>query len=244
MKMKRKSVSVAMAAYNGQQYIQEQVLSILEQLHMEDELLISLDFSTDQTEYILNQLAKRDDRIQLVHGPSQGVLKNFENAINLSKNEIIFLADQDDFWLPGKVDRVLQEFEDPAVQVVMHDASIVDEKLQVQIPSFFAHRKVRTGIRENILKNSYMGCCMAFRQSLKDDILPFPRKIPMHDQWIGLVGELTGKNVLVPDIFLLYRRHSENETQLQHAGILQMVRWRKDIWQEVEKFKKRKGIDN
>ena len=177
-KMKRKSVSVAMAAYNGQEYIQQQMESILKQLHMDDELLISLDFSTDNTEYIVQKMAQKDDRIQVVYGPSSGVLKNFENAINLAKNEIIFLSDQDDVWLDGKVDRILKEFDDQEVQVVMHDAAITDEKLHIQVPSVFKERNVKLGIKENILKNGYRGCCMAFRQQLKDDILPFPKKIP------------------------------------------------------------------
>lgn len=241
-KMKRKSVSVAMAAYNGQEYIQQQMESILKQLHMDDELLISLDFSTDNTEYIVQKMAQKDDRIQVVHGPSSGVLKNFENAINLAKNEIIFLSDQDDVWLDGKVDRILKEFDDQEVQVVMHDAAITDEKLHIQVPSVFKERNVKLGIKENILKNVYRGCCMAFRQQLKYDILPFPKKIPMHDQWIGLVGELVGKNVLVSEVYLLYRRHGKNETDMKHAGIMQMLRWRKDIYTEIEKFKKKKGL--
>lgn len=241
-KMKRKSVSVALAAYNGQEYIQQQMESILKQLHMDDELLISLDFATDNTEYIVQKMAQKDDRIQVVHGPSSGVLKNFENAINLAKNEIIFLSDQDDVWLDGKVDRILKEFDDQEVQVVMHDAAITDEKLHIQVPSVFKERNVKLGIKENILKNGYRGCCMAFRQQLKDDILPFPKKIPMHDQWIGLVGELVGKNVLVSEVYLLYRRHGKNETDMKHAGIMQMLRWRKDIYTEIEKFKKKKGL--
>lgn len=240
--MGRKTVSVAMAAYNGEEYIEEQIQSILAQLKINDELVISLDFSTDHTEEIVRRLAKQDDRIVFVHGPSQGVLKNFENAINLANKEIIFLADQDDYWLPGKVDRVLQEFEDLKVQVVMHDASIVNEVLEVEIPSFFEHRGVKTGVKENIIKNSYMGCCMAFRQKLKDDILPFPKKIPMHDQWIGLVGELMGKSVLISEVYLLYRRHENNRTELNHSGILQMIKWRKDLLEEINKLKKRKGI--
>ena len=56
-------------------------------------------------------------------------------------------------------------------------------------------RGCRTGILKNILKNSYIGCCMAFRKELRKYILPFPENIPMHDQWIGLIGEITGKNV-------------------------------------------------
>ena len=109
--MKRKSISVAMAAYNGQKYIADQIESILNQLYPTDELVVSMDFSTDQTEEIVLEYAKKDSRIHLITGPSKGVIKNFENAIAYTQNEIIFLADQDDFWLPGKVERVLKEFE-------------------------------------------------------------------------------------------------------------------------------------
>lgn len=240
--MKRKSISVAMAAYNGQKYIADQIESILNQLYPTDELVVSMDFSTDQTEEIVLEYAKKDSRIHLITGPSKGVIKNFENAIAYTQNEIIFLADQDDFWLPGKVERVLKEFEDPDVQVVMHDASIVDENMEVKESSYFAYRHVRLGIKENILKNSYIGCCMAFKSSLKDCVIPFPKKIPMHDQWIGLIGELEGKNVLIPEVYLLYRRHEENKTDMKHSGIRQMIKWRKDLFQEIEKYKQYKLI--
>lgn len=238
--MRKNSISVAMAAYNGEKYIEEQVLSILPQLAKNDELLISIDFSTDHSEEIVQSIAKKDKRVRVFQGPGKGVLKNFEQSINLANNEIIFLADQDDYWLPGKVDRVLKEFDDPVVQVVMHDAAIVDEKLIIQQPSYFSYRKVRMGIKENILKNSYIGCCMAFRKTLKDDILPFPKSIPMHDQWIGLIGELKGKNVFIPEVYLLYRRHFNNKTSFQHSSLKQMIQWRINIFKEINKYQRNK----
>lgn len=236
--MNYKSVSVAMAAYNGEQYIGNQIDSILYQLKRDDELVISLDPSLDCTDQIVREKCKKDKRIILIDGPNQGAISNFENAINIANKEIIFLADQDDYWLPGKVENVLKEFDDPDVKVVLHDASIVDKNLNVIIPSYFQHRKVKKGIKENILKNSYMGCCMAFRQDLKDLILPFPKDIPMHDQWIGLVGELTGKTIFLPQQYLLYRRHEANETNLTHSNILQMIKWRKNIYFEIERIRK------
>lgn len=236
--MNTKSVSVAMAAYNGEQYIGDQIDSILYQLKRDDELVISLDASLDRTDQIVREKCKKDKRIILIDGPNQGAISNFENAINIANKDIIFLADQDDYWLPGKVENVLKAFDDTDVKVVLHDASIVDKNLNVIIPSYFQHRKVRKGIKENILKNSYMGCCMAFRQELKEVILPFPKDIPMHDQWIGLVGELTGKTIFLPQQYLLYRRHEANETDLKHSNILQMIKWRKNIYTEIEKIKK------
>ena len=94
------SVSVAMASYNGEKYIKEQLESILKQLKDTDEVIISLDPSTDATEQVIASL--KDKRIQVISGPGKGVKKNFENAIIHCKNDIIFLSDQDDIWLDGK----------------------------------------------------------------------------------------------------------------------------------------------
>ena len=217
------SVSVAMAAYNGQAYIKEQIESILKQLKENDELIISLDKSSDQSEKIIRSF--NDARIQLIPGPNQGVVSNFENAIKHTSNDIIFLSDQDDIWLDNKVERVLSSF-DEHTQVVLHDCKVVDQDLNEIESSFFQLRNSQLGIRKNLIKNSYMGACMAFRKELKEYILPFPKDIPMHDQWIGLMGETIGNNKLLNEVLLLYRRHGNNETQLNHSSVVNMVRWR------------------
>ena len=223
--MKRKSISVAMAAYNGEKYIRQQLESIVSQLSQDDEIVISLDPSQDNTQAIIESF--QDSRIHLIQGPGKGLISNFENAILHTTKDIIFLCDQDDIWLDGKVN--ITSYFEQDVQVVLHDAKIVDSSLNVLEPSFFQSRKVSLGIQKNIIKNSYMGCCMAFRKELKEHILPFPKSLPMHDQWIGLVGEKVGKNVFVDTPYVLYRRHGENESSLSHASISQMIKWRVQI---------------
>ena len=93
-----------------------------------DELIISLDPSSDNTEEIIRAFAKRDRRIKWLRGEGKGLVNNFGNAIRHCSNDIIFLSDQDDLWKKGKVDIVLSYFEDPKINVVMHDAEIVNEK--------------------------------------------------------------------------------------------------------------------
>ena len=102
------TVSVALAAYNGEKYIKEQLSSILEQLSEDDEIVVSLDPSTDGTKEAI--LSLNDSRIKIVDGEGKGLIKNFENAIKNCKNDLIFLCDQDDIWLPDKVERVKREF--------------------------------------------------------------------------------------------------------------------------------------
>lgn len=84
------SVSVAMAAYNGSNYIGEQIKTILPQLKEEDELIISLDPSSDDTERIIQEISKTDRRIKLIHGKGQGLVRNFDNAIKHCKMILYF----------------------------------------------------------------------------------------------------------------------------------------------------------
>ncbi len=230
----RKSVSVAMAVYNGEKYLKQQLDSILPQLTDYDEIVVSLDPSKDNSKCILDSY--QDKRIQVFDGPGKGVIANFENAIQRTKNDIIFLCDQDDVWNSKKVNKVLSVF-NQNVNVVMHDAKIVDENLEVIEDSYFTFRKSKLGILHNILKNSYIGCCMAFRKELKPFILPFPNNLPMHDQWIGLVGEIKGKNVLLKDKLMLYRRHQDNVSNIEHSNLSQMIKWRISILKAIKKVK-------
>ncbi len=222
------TVSVALAAYNGEKYIGEQLSSILPQLSEDDEIVVSLDPSTDSTQEIINSLA--DSRIRLIDGEGRGLIKNFENAIKNCRNDIIFLCDHDDVWLPDKVVRVKEEFQkDSDLLLVMHDARIVDGNLNETAASMFEIRDSKTGILKNIIKNSYMGCSMAIRKEALNFILPFPEKLPMHDQWIGLMCEKKGKVKLINEPLMLYRRHGDNASKMSHASFLQMLKWRLNI---------------
>ncbi|MDD7280535.1 glycosyltransferase [Floccifex sp.] len=226
----RKSISVAMACYNGEKYIEQQLCSILKQLSEKDEIIISLDPSNDATKEIIESF--NDARIHIISGPGKGVIKNFENAIAHTSNEVIFLSDQDDVWLDGKVDLANLICDD--CSLVLHDAIIVDENLKEIEPSFFEYRKVKKGILNNIVRNSYIGCCMIFDSKLKQDILPFP-VIPMHDQYIGLIAEKQKKVKWISKPYLLYRRHDSNVSQMHSSSISQQLKWRFQICKAIYK---------
>lgn len=228
--------SVVMATYNGQNYIKEQIETILENLSENDELIISDDNSSDNTRKIIYDFVKKDNRIKLIDGPQKGVKQNFANAIEKSRGKYIFLADQDDIWMYDKVKRVLEVFEKEKCSVVIHDASIVDEKLKEVMPSFFEFRNSGKGIIKNIWKNTYIGCCMAFKSDLKDKILPIPNNIEMHDQWIGLLGEKYGECFFLEKCLIKYRRHNNNVSQLQHYGFIKMI---KNRYRLVKEYKER-----
>lgn len=217
------TLSVAMATYNGIAYLEEQVDSVLSQLEDGDELVVSDDGSTDGTRERLEAYAEADKRVRVLDGPQAGVIKNFEHAIAACRGDVIALCDQDDAWMPQKRKVIEEAFSDPKTVLMMHNALVVDADNAVVAPSFFALRNTRTGFWKNLWKNSYIGCCMAFSSRLKDVILPFPRSIPMHDQWIGMQAERHGKVVLTERPLLWYRRHGGNATGDTHGSLGTML---------------------
>lgn len=222
--------SVCIATYNGEEYIVEQLQSILEQLKEDDEVIVSDDGSTDHTLNVVTSIG--DKRIKIIHNHCHGVQGNFENALRHSIGDIIFLSDQDDVWLPGKYERCIEELK--RVDLVCTNSMITDEKLNIVNIDFFSLYHSGVGVLKNVLTNTYYGSCMAFRHSLLDYALPFPATKEIgHDIWLGLVAEMTGKVRFIGTPYLLYRRHigtSTNTTGLWKRSNRPL--WKK-IWSRV-----------
>lgn len=198
-------ISVCIATYNGARYIGEQLASILKQLSAEDEVVVSDDGSTDDTLDIVRSL--NDRRIRIVDGPRRhSPTLNFERALRNAKGDYVFLADQDDVWLEGKVRRCMDELQE--CDCVVSDARVTDSLLNTTSESLFKLMHVRRGRLSNLLwRNGYTGCCMAFRREVLSKALPFPTDIPMHDIWIGNVAAFCGRLRFIDDRLLLFRRH-------------------------------------
>lgn len=198
-------ISICIATYNGARYIAEQLASILKQLSAEDEVVVSDDGSTDGTLDIVRSF--NDHRIRIVDGPQRhSPTLNFEWALRNAKGEYIFLADQDDVWLEGKVRRCVEELQ--MCDCVVSDARVTDSLLNTTSESLFLLMHVRRGRLSNLLwRNGYTGCCMAFKREVLSKALPFPTDIPMHDIWIGNVAAFCGSLHFIDDRLQLFRRH-------------------------------------
>lgn len=201
-------VSVCLSVYNGERFLTEQIFSILSQLGPNDELIISDDGSTDKTIEIVNSIS--DNRITFIYNEGKhGVNGNFENALYHAKGDYIFLSDQDDVWLPNKVKDCITALSQS--DLVVHDCSVVDGNLRIIYPSYFKQFNSRKGYIKNIIRNTYIGACMAFRKDVLEYILPFPSNFPVyHDGWIGSMVELMGKVKFLDVPCILYRRHDSN----------------------------------
>lgn len=228
-------ISVCMATYNGETYLKPQIDSILKNLSINDELVISDDGSTDKTIEYINEYLKKDSRVKLIKGPRKGFVKNFENAMNHSKGKYIFLADQDDIWSDNKVQQVMRCFSESNATLVVHDCRVIDEQGKIIEPSFFKLKKSGPGIVHNLIRNSYIGCCMAFNRDLFKVALPIPSKVPFHDEWLGLINDVIGKTVFLPQVLFSYRRHGDNISPMHHSSIFNMIKVRLIFGTEIIK---------
>lgn len=229
-------ISVAMATYNGEKFIKEQIESILNNLNYNDEIIISDDGSRDKTIEIIKDI--KDERIKLIGGPQKGVIKNFENAIKNCNGRYIFLADQDDIWMNNKVEKVLDFFEEEKCECVVHDAIVVNGDMsKIIMPSYFKSRKTREGKISNIIKPSYLGCCMAFSRNMLNYVLPFPEKIEMHDRWIGSVCDTFGKVKFLNECLIKYRRHGNNVSEMHRNSIATIIKNRIILINYLRKLK-------
>ena len=206
-------ISVVMAVHNGRRYLDEQMRSILDQLHEDDELVVIDDASGDDSVAKIQALA--DSRLKLHRNPvNLGIRATFERGFAQARHEIVFLSDQDDVWIKGKRDALVAAFhDDPAVLVVLSDSELIDADGALIAPSFMATRGGFHGSWwSTLVRNRYLGCSMAVRRRLFDVALPVPAWAPMHDMWLGAIGSIVGKVVYLPAVYLRYRRHGSNAT--------------------------------
>lgn len=234
-------VSVAMAVYNGEEYLREQVQSIMHQIGKNDELVISVDPSTDRSKVLALEFAQVDSRVSVIDGPGCGVIKNFESALKAVSGEYIFLADQDDVWKDDKLSICLERLCQENVIAVVHNAVVADEALNVVKDSFF-EGSFESGAWKNIIRNQYIGCCMAFKAKLLKYALPFPNHIPMHDQWLGILANKLGGVMYCDKPLLYYRRHKKNVTGKKRSNIIKKIKWRIGIIASILSFNVRAVI--
>jgi glycosyltransferase involved in cell wall biosynthesis len=226
-------ISVCMAAFNGERYIADQLHSILMQLREGDEVIVVDDASTDGTREAVRGL--HDSRITLICNPAnRGVLQSFGAALAHAGGDIVFLSDQDDLWLPGKVETVLKAFaQDPDLVLVASDATLIDEQDRPIGDSYYAERgQFNSGLWNTLLKCKFLGCTMAFRAALLSRALPFPNApLVHHDIWLGCINAMNqGKVAYIPRPLVAYRRHSTNVTGRVKNGFYKMFRMRLQLF--------------
>lgn len=235
----RPTVSIALCTYNGKAYLPDQWQSLLNQQRLPDEVVISDDLSTDGTADLIQQLAAEAPfpvRI-LKNSVRLGSNKNFERALSECTGDLIFLCDQDDFWLPGKISVMTQYMtQHPGVQVTFCDAEVTDEQLKERQGRFWevvrfdkrAQTRWLSGNMMDVLLdgNRVMGCAMAIRRSWLPIALPIPDNVPnyIYDGWIALVAAACNAIHFIDQPLQLYRIHIQQQIGVREQETPEPVR--------------------
>lgn len=223
--------SIALAAYNGEKYLPAQLDSFAGQTVPPFEVVVCDDSANHATEAVVRRFAEnaRFSVNYFRNNPSLGIMRNFDRAVGLCSGEIIVLSDQDDVWLPKKLERHQDVYlERPEVGMVFSDGTVVEADLSPNGATLYGH----TGLRSSRLRainrgrafrlfarRSFVyGCTLSFRSSLRQLVLPFSMD-HMHDVWIQNV--LSACSVLqgLSEPLILYRRHDAQSVGIKPAKL-------------------------
>lgn len=233
--------SVALCSYNGEHYILEQLESIVAQSTPVDEIIICDDGSKDKTCEIIKEFRKKTTiPVRLIQNTiNLGYTRNFEKAICQCNGDIVLLSDQDDIWLPNKVEMVVQYFEEhPDKDFIFTDAELINS---IGIPSYHQtlfgvldwneknKKLVDEGYAYELLSLSgrVTGATTALRISFVPYCLPFPKTtIPgVHDEMIAVIASMRNRIGYIDQCLIRYRIHGD-----QSIGLGMLFRYKPKQW--------------
>lgn len=210
-------VNILMSTYNGQQFLAEQIRSIQEQSYADWTLFIRDDGSSDNTKEILKDFERQDSRIHIIDSDKSdnlGVIKSFHKLVNHDMADFYFFSDQDDVWLPNKLELSLKEAQNYPADLplmVYMDLKVVNQDLEIMTESMVKSQShhANTELVQELTENTVTGGVAMINHTLAemwqetDDIL-------MHDWYLALLASAFGNLVFIDQPGELYRQHSDN----------------------------------
>lgn len=229
-------VKILMATYNGENYLREQINSILAQTYHDWILYISDDVSSDHTPAIIEEYAKKypDKIVPLSNkNPSGSAENNFFRMLSTIHGQYIALCDQDDYWFPDKLEVTLERMQSLERQygeetpILLHtDLKVADDHLNIIAPSFFAFQNIspeRKQLKDYLVQNNVTGCTALLNRSLLEKLDYIPEICTMHDWWLALVACCFGKIDYIRKPTMLYRQHKHNQIGAKSAKSLSFL---------------------
>ncbi|MFC4653045.1 glycosyltransferase family 2 protein [Lactococcus nasutitermitis] len=207
-------VNILMSAYNGEKFIAEQIKSIQQQTFTDWQLIIRDDGSHDKTCEIIDSFVKNDNRITLVKAENVGVIKSFYELVKKYPADFSFFSDQDDFWLPDKLQIMLDETKkhDNSKPIMYYtDLKVVDKNLTVLSKSMIRSQSdhANTELVQELTENTVTGCTSMINAALAKEWQD-TENIIMHDWYLALVATALGELVYIDRATILYRQHDNN----------------------------------
>ena len=218
--------SVALCTYNGAEFLSKQLESIKQQTMPIHEMVVCDDGSSDETLAILERFSKQVTFPVIVHRNPEnlGSSKNFEQCLKLCQGDLIFLCDQDDVWMPEKVERIVQYLEEhPEHEAVFSNATMIDQAGFPTGKTSFEQIEFTNEVQSQwlqgdsfrILLKGYIvtGAALAIKKKALERISPVPMitKELIHDGWIALNLSISNQIGFVNDCLIQYREHSNQQ---------------------------------
>ncbi|MWV29460.1 glycosyltransferase family 2 protein [Aurantiacibacter rhizosphaerae] len=233
-------IDILMATYNGARFLPEQLASLENQTHKDWHLLIRDDGSSDATLQIVREWAGRvEQRVTILEDGRSGLGASLNFAALLEGSDAPYFAfcDQDDVWLPEKLEVMLATLlsaeapsSQPVPALVYSDLRVVDQQLDMISDSYhdFSRRpKLREGreLRQVMLHNVVTGCASLGNAALRAQALPIPAAAVMHDWWLALVAAGTGRLIQMPQPTILYRQHGGNTLGANANDLISQIKY-------------------
>lgn len=228
------SLSILLATYNGEKYIDEQISSLLNQTYQDFICLIHDDGSSDNTISICEKYEEKNpEKIRILKYPAVGGAKeNFLSLMEHVETDYVMLCDQDDVWLPDKLEKMISRAKCISGDfLVFCDLRIVDEKLNIVSDSFYRANHIEIGkidYKNALIKGFVPGCSMMMNKGLVLKALRYQNvdAIKMHDWWIVLTALMTdAKFIFVDEPLVLYRQHPENTIGAKNLSTIDRVQF-------------------
>jgi glycosyltransferase involved in cell wall biosynthesis len=222
-----KCVDIVLATCNGERFVREQIESIQNCFGYSDwvnRLIIVDDYSEDETLKIVAAIASSDSKIEVLPGnigQRRGVKGNFSYGLTLTTAPYVMLSDQDDVWMPHKMQNLLQVIRDKENEcgsgtplLVFSDHQVVDSYLNIIDSSFWHYQTVKPQwsmhLRNLLVQNVAPGSSLILNRALLKKALPIPVSAVMHDWWLILVARACGEVFWVDEALTWYRQHGGN----------------------------------
>lgn len=215
--------AILLATYNGAEYLEIQIESLLAQTRGDFTIYIHDDGSIDKTPQLLLDYSRRyPGRISLLKGKPLGSAKvNFLWMLSQVEADFYFFCDQDDVWFPEKVEKSLAKIEENTVvpQAVFTDMLVVDDALQPLADSFIRYigrSPYNTAYTQILIDNPAAGCTLCINKPLRDIVVESLglidlNNIPMHDALILELAAIKGILDVIDEPLVYYRQTGHNQ---------------------------------
>lgn len=216
-------IAILLSTYNGEKFIESQLISLINQKNKDWHLYIRDDGSYDGTvEIIKSYSTKYPELISFVRDSlgNLGSAASFMTLLNIVEADYYMFSDQDDFWLDHKIqislDKLIElEFVNSGKPcLVFTDLTLVNDNLDLLHWSMWKYLKINPDnakeFYKTVCKSSVSGCTIIMNDLLKNKVLPYPKVALMHDWWVSLIASHYGIVDYISEPTILYRQHANN----------------------------------